>query len=303
MLGSGRLGDVQHGRAEPRDHARIQKVLLHQRLDPRLHLHSRVAELGNQLLLHGVSQAVVGALVLQMDQNAEALQETVGRVDFGVAEGQERRSAQKPLEPAGRQMITQPSGSLLEVRLELIDRVVELLMTPSGSRHNPFDEALAMGIDECGEDLFEHLPAQFLTSGHVASVEQGQNEFEVVQGQSVQLLQVPDLMAQSEACVPEIVQERCHELFGPRPVIETVNDQQIHVGLRKLLASSIAGRRQHADVVVSQVGLEESPDQCVDQGRVLLEITVHVALAQVLLFEEGSVRFIAQPELAHRGKH
>ena len=127
-----------------RHRARVAEVLAHQRLDPLLRPGAEAAQAVGRDLLQLVGQHVRVAPGLEMEHRTDAQQEVLRLIEAVAVDRVRRirRAAEREQQPRRRD-VTQPAGRVLEVGLELIERVVELRVALRDQRQQRLEHLAA----------------------------------------------------------------------------------------------------------------------------------------------------------------
>ena len=191
-------------------------------------------------------QAVAVRSGLELQGAADPGQELLGSVgprSFGGAQqgitGDGRR-------PANRLDVAEPSGSVLEVRLEQMGRDAEPF--------RPHERVLTQGARERrhvvgrdGADAVGSLTRDRQVAGDGAQVEHRRQSVEMTPGHLLALDGRAHRVSDLEPAVPQRIEEAFRErrhLLWRSPV---VHDQQVDVGPRQLLMAAVAADRGEPD--------------------------------------------------------
>ena len=237
------------------DHARARVQVPQEGIDARPAVPPVPERLGD-LLLIGEQQHVgrtVGEVVELVPRPEQHL---AGTLEVGPLDGREVTARLEDLrEPSHDRTVPQPSGSVLQVRLEQVRRVSLPRVT-----HR---RLLAYGIEELrpplaglaqrgGREFLEQLGV----AGEQPRVEERRLGLEVDRSELEGVLHGADGVADLEAGVPQLVEEPLAHLR--RDPASGVEHHQIDVGVRTELAAPVAAERDESDPVLYSHRL--SPD-------------------------------------------
>ena len=149
-------------------------------------------------------------------------------------------------ERADRRNVAERAGRLLHVRLELVDRGVEVPVAIGDKREQRLDRRLSPdrlgAVDEGVESLEDTGIAR-----QEAGVDDRDEELGVVRLRLPELAQLAHLMTDIEAEVPERVQQRLDETFLGGGDRAPEQDQQVDVRVKTQVPSAIPADRQQRD--------------------------------------------------------
>ena len=91
----------------------------------------------------------------EVDQHSHPLHENGSVVDALLAVGDEGRLRPEPRQPSGRQDVSESAGTLLQIRFQVEDGVLEALMALSGQAVDPKAEFPAPGSIPPGKKFVE----------------------------------------------------------------------------------------------------------------------------------------------------
>ena len=129
----------------PRDRPGMSKVFPHQTLDALLRLRPREPEDVRRELLERMTQDIRVPAALQVQNRADAQQEILGLVQPPFVEPAIADAAafsEQHADPVNSGNVAQPARRFLDVGLELIERVVELGVTPLQKRPKQIEHRL-----------------------------------------------------------------------------------------------------------------------------------------------------------------
>ena len=242
----------RHRRGPPRaiehagDGAGVPEVVRHQRFHALPGRPSGIVELPGHLLLELVPEHVVVAAAFEVHERSDAQQEVLRlrepRPDFGAAP-QQRRIGDGG-DGARRRDVAQPARRVLHVRLELIERRVELGVAR-------LDQGLErpehVGVGRRHVERLQHLVEERGVAGDQPRVGQREQELGIVHFRLRELGDVADLVPDHEAGVPQRMQQAPQEpllLLFDRPVEE---HEQVDVGERAEVPAAVAADGDERD--------------------------------------------------------
>ena len=269
--GAGRDGGGGGGRAledvrqHPRHDARVMEVDAHQRLHRPRFRARRAEALGHRLLVL-VAQDVLVALVVEVHHRPDAQQELLGLVEGLVAAARDERRGADGLDGGqrgqgpDRGQVAQAAGGLLDVRLEVVDGVA---VVPVPFRHQipqRVDGRPAPrrpGVEDAVGEPVEDRPL----ARHEPRVGDRHQELGVVGLHALELRDLPHLVADVEAEVPQRVQDGLGQsLLGRRdPAVE--EDQEIDVRVQAEVTAAVAADRHQGGGGGRGAGAGGGPDQ------------------------------------------
>ena len=248
----GRSRQRPHGalrsRLCPRGRPGVPEVHPHQRFDAAARVAAVAAQRVGDALLELVGQHVHIAAALDVEYGAHAEQELfrlAQHVRRPPALELERAGLQRPQIPGGRDVAKTP-GSVLDVRLELVERVVELAMALFHELEQRIDNLILRGGADAGGRLAAAVE-QRQVSGDRACVEQRHQELDVVAIEHLEFRALPDVMTDHELEIPEGLQHGVHEplVVARNPTLE--EDQQIDVRVETERATAVSAERANHD--------------------------------------------------------
>ena len=238
-----------HPGQRPRRRPGVPEVVPHQAFHALLRLPALAAEHLGHLLLQLVGQHVHVAAALEMQNRADALQELFGLVELpgGAIElGVGAAWLQQPDVPGGRD-VAQAARRALDVGFELVDRLVE--------RRVPLVDELQQGVEQpppvvgtkAADPAVEALEEP-LVAGDEADVEQRQQELDVAEVERRRLgevREVPDVLTDGQAEIPQRLQQGADEALLARPHRVLEQEQQVDVGMEAERPPAVAPERAH----------------------------------------------------------
>ena len=242
-----RRGGATDPDERPRRRPRVAEVLPHQRLDALLRLPALAAEHLGDFFLQLVGQQVDVAAAFEVQNRADALKEILGllqlprgalELDIGAA------GFQQPDVP-GRRDVPQTAGRALDVRLQLVDGVVERRVALIDELQQRVEQAPPVVGAKTLEPALEPLK-QTLVAGNEPHVEQRQQELGVAhveRGRVDDLGELADVLADGQAEVPERLEQRADEAFVARRHRVLEQDQEIDVRVQAERPAAIAAER------------------------------------------------------------
>ena len=237
-----------------------------------------VQPLGNALLQF-VAQDVGVAARRQVKDAAHAQEEVLGL--FEVVLVDRRRIVRQGGEQAGRHDVAQAARRLLDVRFELIDRVVERVVAGGRQPQQRFDDALAGFARQAGAAAID-VREQRGAARQQPCVGLREQEGRVADFDRQRFLERAHLMADRQAEIPERMEHALDERLLGRADVAGEDEQQIDVRVRRQRAAPIAAERR--DGHVDRRRGERGPDQAADQVvHVVGEPRVRRAAAQAAL--------------------
>ena len=238
------IGRHRHRRGLPHpleraaDGARVTEVVAHQPL----HLMARLAGVSHQtrgMFLGLVVQHVLVALVLGVQDRAQAQQEFLRLVETGAIRRpaiDQRRIGQRGDGARGPE-VAQRAGGVLDVRLQLVEGVVETRMpVVNQALQRVEDSRVSRRRADAGGDPFEQRPV----AGDGARIEEGEKKLGVVDFELGEVVQLPNLMADRKVQVPQRMQDRAHASFFGRADRPVEQQEDVDVRLQTQLPPSVA---------------------------------------------------------------
>ena len=255
----------------PAHGARVPEVIAHQPLDALLRLRAGIPEDVGGLLLELVAEHVLVAARFEMQDRTHAQEEVLGVFEsagVGRAAPQQQRIGERR-DGARRHHVAQRTGRLLHVGLELIQRRVELRV--------PLRDQLQQRPHDVGmrRRPVKHRPEpveQLRGARDQTRIEQRQQELGVVGLEVGKLVQLPHLVADDDAEVPERVEKAAKEALLRRPDPATEQHQQVDVGMKTEVAPAVAAERDDGHWPLRRACVRiELPQQRVDAIRMAFE--------------------------------
>jgi len=240
--GGGPPGAIEHAGHGPG----VPEVIRHQRFHALPGRPAGIVELDGELLLELVPEHVVVAAAFQVHQRSDAQQKVLRlrepRPHFGAAP-QQRRIGDGG-DGARRRDVAQAARRVLHVRLELIERRVELRVTHldqglQGPEH--------VGVRRRYVERLQHRVEKRGVAGDQPRIGQREQEFGIVHFRLGELGDVADLMPDHEAGVPQRMQQPPQEpllLLFDRAVEE---HEQIDVGERAQVPAAVSADGNECD--------------------------------------------------------
>ena len=153
--------------------------------------------------------------------------------------------AMQLIEPADQLMIAQAAGSLLHVRLQVIERARVLPVAGPRQLRQVAHQRPAVAQDEARQ-LFRQAGVERAVAGEVALVEQADVQLDVALVNLGALGRRPDGVADAQAGVPQVPQKRRDGVLRVHgQLLGFEQQQQVHIRVREQLAAAIAAHREH----------------------------------------------------------
>ena len=268
-----------HPAERPRRGPRVPEILPHQGFHALLRLPALAAEHLGDFFLQLVGQHVHVARALEVQDRADALEELLGVLQLTrgtIVLGVGAARLQHPDVPRGGN-VAQPARRALDVRLQLVDRVVE--------RRMPFVDELQQRVEELppvvdGKAAHPRLEPlkEALVAGNEPDVEQGEQELGVAEIELGEVGDLPHVLTDGQPQIPERLEERADEALLARRHRILEEDQQVDVGVEAERSPAVPAERanRHGRAGVRPRGFRELLHQRVDAARVA---GLHVAPA------------------------
>ncbi len=227
----------------------MAEVIAHQPLDTLPWLGARIAEQIGRPLLHVVAQHVLIASGIEVQRRSHAKEKVLGLIEArrirGTAPEQQRIGQHR--DRARRGEISQRSRRFLHVGLELIQRVVEGRVTLIDQPEERLEDVGMgrRGVEQPAEAVEERAHAS-----HWTRIEEREEKLRVVGFQAVEVVQLPHLMADDHAEIPERVKEAAEELLLVRADPAAEEHEQVDVGLQTEMPAAVSAERQDGDLRV-----------------------------------------------------
>ena len=167
-------------------------------------------------------------LRLEMQNRPDPQQEILGLVEPReiLRPPPEQRRIGQRRDPAHRRQIAQRAGRVLDVRFELIERRVEERVPLVDERVQRADDVrVGAGVMERRLEAVE----QREVARDRPRVDQRHQELRVVHLETRELVDLPDLVADDEAEIPERVEDGAEQPFFGRAQVAAEEDEQIDV--------------------------------------------------------------------------
>ena len=249
----------------------MPEVIAHQPLDALLRLRAGIPEHVGGLLLELVAEHVLVAARFEMQDRTHAQEEVLGVFEsagVGRPAPQQQRIGERR-DGARRHHVAQRTRRLLHVGLELIQRRVELRMALRDQlQQRPHDVGMRRRPVKHRPEPVEQLRG----AGDKTRIEQRQQELRVVGLEVGELVQLPHLVADDDAEVPERVEKASKEALLRRPDPATEQHQQVDVGMKTEVAPAVAAERDDGYWPLRRACVRiELPQQRVDAIRMAFE--------------------------------
>ena len=249
----------------------MPEILPHQRFHALLRLPALAAEHLGDFLLQLVRQHVHVAVALEVQDRADALEELLGVLQLArgaIVLGVGAARLQQPDVPRGGD-VAQPARRALDVRLQLVDRVVE--------RRVPLVDELQQRIEQFppvvgGQAAHPRLEPlkEALVAGDEPDVEQREQELGVAEIELGEIGDLAHVLTDGQPQIPERLEERADEAFLARRHRILEEDQQVDVGVQAERPPAVPAERanRHGGAGVRARGFRELLHQRVDAARV-----------------------------------
>ena len=285
----GPAGAIEHARDRPG----VPEVVRHQRFHALPRRLAGIVELAGELLLQLVPEHVVVAAAFEVHERPDAQQEVLGqrqqRQVFAAAPQQ--RGIGHGRDGARRRDVAQAARRVLHVRLELIQRRVELrvpgvdqlLQRAEHVRVRPRHvERLPQPLEQRG------------VAGHQPRVGQREQELGIVHVQLRELGDVTDLVADDEAGVPQGMQQAPQEPFFRLLDRAVEQHEQVDVGERTEMPPAVSADGDERGGPARRPGLRVEPPQPAVHVRGIPRERGHAALAGEDVPADGPARLFQQ---------
>ena len=273
----------------------MTEVIAHQALDALLRLRARIPEHLRRLLLQLVAEHVLVAARFEVQDRSHPEQE-IFRVfePAGVRRSapQQQRIGQRG-DGARRHHVAQRARRFLHVRFELVQRRVELRVALFDQlQQRPDDIGVGRGAVKHRTQPLEQLSR----AGDQARIEQRQQELRIVGLQVRELVELPHLVADDDAEVPERVQESAQEPLLGRPDASAEQHEQIDVGMQAEMPPAVSAERDHRHRPLRHAGVAvKLPQQFVDAVGMALERRAAAGAARDLRAQLVARRIESRP--------
>ena len=158
--------------ATPVDDPCIEIVLLHHGLDAHPIVFGFISGQRSDFFLKPIRQAVQISPAHQVDQHAHPLHETGRGIDALLAVRDELSLPPELRQPSARQDIPESARALLQVRFQMEDGVLEILMALTGQAVDSKTKFLGLSSMPTGKKVAEKEISQCRASGYDASIRQ-----------------------------------------------------------------------------------------------------------------------------------
>ena len=261
------------------------EVAAHQRFDALGGIGAGEAQALGHALLQLVAEDVGVAPRGQVEDAAHAQEEVLGL--FEVVLVDRRRIVRQRGEQAGRHDVAEAARRLFDVRLELVDRVVERVVAAGGQPQQRLDDVLARLAGQAGAAAVD-VGEEGGAAREQARVGLREQEGGVVDFDRQRVLEGAHLMADRQAEVPEGMEHALEERLFGRADVAGEDDQQVDVRVRRQRPAPIAAERR--DGHVDRRRGERRRDQAADQVvHVVGEARVRRASAHATLDGGGEL--------------
>ena len=260
------------------DRARMAKILAHQPFDLLVRRRTGKPQTRRGPFLQLVAEHVVMPLGLEMKDGTHPQQKL-----FGIVQGTQTRAALPEKRGIGdlgnrlcSEQIAQTAGRLLDVRLELVERVVEARVPLDDERPERIERPPAHPRELGG-------PGELIEQRRIArdnpGVGQRQQEFGIVLGQARPFVDLAHVMADRQAQIPNRVEKAVQKPLVLGRDGTGKQHQQVDVGVEAQLAASVAAEGEDADRLRERSGLREQllDDRIHAMGVLLERLTAAVA--------------------------
>ncbi len=297
------LGDL---RAKPLDDRRRAVIALHELLDREIFLVLvLVAELGCERALVVEQQAFLGASGGEVQRIAISAQRrfrsiergALGRIEHALRDHRVeiRRARDAPAEPAQQIERAQAAGPVLEIRLEVVRRVVEarvaigLLGALGGEIRRRRPEPGF--VDEPRERFGERRRA-----GETPRIEQVREYRDIDRGKLAAIAELAHRVARLEADIPQAREERLDHVRVPLQRAGLDQHEQVDVGMREQeSAAETADREQRHVGRIADARAPDMHDDVLDRLRADARQCARVgAVAECV----GELAFVVAEQLA-----
>ena len=175
-------------------------------------------------------------------QEAEGLLQFLGSGGGGIA----GTGVAQLFEPGDQLEVAKPAGSLLDVGLQVVQRVAELGVALAGETGEIAHQDFAVGAEEARQTV-GHSGVERAVPGQEALVEDADVELDVLVVDLEAFGGRADGLADAQACVPELPQEggdgfpvRQRQAFGGE------QQQQVDIRVREQVAAAVSADGQQA---------------------------------------------------------
>ena len=228
----------------PVNGARVPEVVTHEPLDALTRRGARVPEPLGSDFLQLVAQDVVMTSGFQMQHRAHAQEEFLGVFEdarTGASLCEERRVGQLG-DGLRTKQVAQRARRFLHIRLELIQRVVELRVT---LRNETFEGFERTGVGERKIRCCEELVEQRGVANHRTRVSQCEQEFGVVGVEPGAFGHFAHVVADGEAEIPNRIEKRMQESLIVGTNDARKENQQVDVRVQTEFATPVSAKGKH----------------------------------------------------------
>src|SRR5215471_1911175 len=144
-------------------------------------------------------------------------------------------------QPVGDVIVTQATGSILDVGLEVEDSVAMFSMTRACEFRQALDHGLRVTHDYLGNQLVMQSQKQFFTTCQEPAVQKGDREFEIIWIEAIAFTENATRRAETDAEVPYFLGKTAHLILASllcRAVCE--EEQQVDVGEREKTFTAVS---------------------------------------------------------------
>jgi hypothetical protein len=249
----------------------MPEVIAHQLFDTLTWLGAGVAEYLGGALLQLVTQDVLVPSALQVKGRPHSQQEILGIIEsrrISRTTAQQQRIGEER-DRARRREVSERARCVLYVRLQLVERAVELRVAVVDERdERAQDKCVRLGLMEKRAETLKHRPRP----GDGTRVEEREEKLRIVPLQLAEVLDVANLMPHYDTEIPEGIQEAVDEPFFRGPDAAAKQQQQVDVGMQAEMTPAVASKGDNGQrpIVDACVG-EQLSNERIDPVGIVLE--------------------------------